>query len=333
MAAEAVPPPVRLDASDDSEQAMTTPDVRKINSQQPASSDNEPDRSGHPGHLTAEQAEALAALAAQFADQELPPRWRTDDMFCRFLRARNFDLALTSAMLNDCLAWRRDFAYPGGIDALLHFEFPEEQAVRAAYPECYHKTDRFGRPVLLQLVGRIDLVAVKAATDWDRLRQFNLHRMEHNIQVKYPACSEMMGAAVGESCIIIDLKGLRPWMFTSEIREYLKSHFKILQDNYPERLGKMFVINAPTIFAGIWAVLKKFVDPKTRNKVEILGSRYKAKLCEVIDEATLPTFLGGLDESFDPTIDQGPWLKAAGARLAEAPAAPATVAPAPAPLG
>jgi len=31
-------------------------------------------------------------------------------------------------------------------------------------------------------------------------------------------------------------------------------------------MGKMFVINAPMVFAAVWKVLKKFVDPKTANK-------------------------------------------------------------------
>ena len=176
---------------------------------------------GQPDHLTADQAATLVKFMAAFESVELPPRWRTDDMLCRFLRARNWDVDLASEMLTSCLAWRRAYQVPGGgsgVDALLRFEFPEREAVQAAMPECYHKTDRWGRPILLQLVGLIDVAAVKAATEWDRLRAFNLHRMEHNIQVKYPVCSKLTGTRVGESLIIIDLKGFRPLMFTSEVR-------------------------------------------------------------------------------------------------------------------
>lgn len=175
---------------------------------------------GQPDHLTAEQAAILAKFMVAFESVELPPRWRTDDMCCRFLRARNWDLDLASEMLTNCLEWRKSYQVPGGsrgVDALLGFEFPEREAVQAAMPECYHKTDRWGRPILLQLVGSIDVAAVKAATDWERLRAFNLHRMEHNIQVKYPVCSQLSGSRVGESLIIIDLKGFRPLMFTSEV--------------------------------------------------------------------------------------------------------------------
>ena len=91
-----------------------------------------------------------------------------------------------------------------GVDALLGFEFPEREAVQAAMPECYHKTDRWGRPILLQLVGSIDVAAIKAATDWGRLRaQPAPDGAQHPGQVP---CARSLGLRVGESLIIIDLR-------------------------------------------------------------------------------------------------------------------------------
>ena len=202
-------------------------------------------------------------------------------------------------MLEDTLRWRREFSHDGGVDALLHFEYPEEAAVRAGYPQCYHKTDKEGRPILLDMVGRVDATKLRESTDYERLTKFCLHRMEHNLQVKYPICSEVAGRPVGESVIIIDLKGFRPSQFTSDVRGHMQRYFKILQDNYPERMGKMFVINAPALFAGVWLVVKNFVDVRTRSKVDILGSKYTAKLLEVVDRSVLPTIFGGDDDSLD----------------------------------
>ena len=53
------------------------------------------------------QAAILAKFMVAFESVELPPRWRTDDMCCRFLRARNWDLDLASEMLTNCLEWRQ----------------------------------------------------------------------------------------------------------------------------------------------------------------------------------------------------------------------------------
>ena len=56
----------------------------------------------------------------------------------------------------------------------------------------------------------------------------------------------------------------------------------------------MFIINAPFVFTGVWAVVKNFVDEKTRKKINIVSSSYtKSTLLEHVDESQLAEFLGG----------------------------------------
>ena len=40
-----------------------------------------------------------------------------------------------------------------------------------------------------------------------------------------------------------------------------------LQENYPEYLGTCLVVNAPWIFNACWALIKKWLDPHTAQKV------------------------------------------------------------------
>jgi hypothetical protein len=39
-------------------------------------------------------------------------------------------------------------------------------------------------------------------------------------------------------------------------------------------MGEMLIINAPMLFSGAWAMVKGFMDEKTRNKIKIIGSKY-----------------------------------------------------------
>lgn len=55
----------------------------------------------------------------------------------------------------------------------------------------------------------------------------------------------------------------------------------------------MFVVNAPMLFAGVWAVCKSFLDEKTRNKIKIVGSKFQPLLLEHVEAEDLPEFLGG----------------------------------------
>ena len=44
----------------------------------------------------------------------------------------------------------------------------------------------------------------------------------------------------------------------------------------------MFIINAPMLFSGIWAMIKVWLDEKTKNKITILGSSYKEELLKFV---------------------------------------------------
>jgi len=52
----------------------------------------------------------------------------------------------------------------------------------------------------------------------------------------------------------------------------------------------MFIINAPFIFTGVWAVVKPWLDARTKEKIKIIGSGYKKELLKNIDENNLPEF-------------------------------------------
>ena len=60
------------------------------------------------------------------------------------------------------------------------------------------------------------------------------------------------------------------------------------------------------LFKGVWAIVKGFLDEKTKEKIKLYGTTYKAKLLEVVDEEQLASFLGGKNEA---TLleDKGPW--------------------------
>ena len=42
-----------------------------------------------------------------------------------------------------------------------------------------------------------------------------------------------------------------------------------VQSFYPEHLGQMFVVNAPYVFKGIWAVIKPWLEATTQRKIQV----------------------------------------------------------------
>jgi hypothetical protein len=51
------------------------------------------------------------------------------------------------------------------------------------------------------------------------------------------------------------------------------------QDNYPEMLGHICIINAPAIFRVLWSVVKNMIDTRTQNKIEVRAGVCVARAC------------------------------------------------------
>jgi len=43
------------------------------------------------------------------------------------------------------------------------------------------------------------------------------------------------------------------------------------QDNYPEMLGRICIINAPMVFKAIWQLVKPLLNPRTLSKIQVRG--------------------------------------------------------------
>ena len=90
--------------------------------------------------------------------------------------------------------------------------------------------------------------------------------------VVYQEASRRAGKPITQGINIWDMKGLTLAKFTAKVREISSATSRIAQDNYPESLAAAYVVNAPSYFTVIWAVIKSFLDPKTVAKVHIYGS-------------------------------------------------------------
>lgn len=165
-----------------------------------------------------------------------------------------------------------------------------------------------GRPVYIEQLGNVDLTALGKITSQERMVQNLVCEYEKMADPRLPACSRKSGYLLETSCSILDLKGVGIAKATS-VYGYLQAVSAISQNHYPERLGKMYVINAPWGFSGVFSVVKKFLDPVTSAKIHVLGSGYKAELLAQVPAENLPKAFGGSCECPGGCAlsDAGPW--------------------------
>lgn len=108
--------------------------------------------------------------------------------------------------------------------------------------------------------------------------QYYIYSYERTLHTLNPYLSDRAGRRIEQSITILDLKGLGFMKIMSkreEIQDMLKITSKIAQDNYPEVMGRLFVINSPSIVNVLWSVVKSFLAEDTVKKISILGSQVK----------------------------------------------------------
>ncbi|KAF2459687.1 CRAL-TRIO domain-containing protein [Lineolata rhizophorae] len=280
------------------------------------------DMSGHPGHTTPEQDAQVFQLRTMLEQEGYKERLDTLTLL-RFLRARKFNVLQSKQMYGpttdpilteeqfprfvDCEKWRSEFG--GGVDDLVRdFDYKEKPQVFEYYPQYYHKTDKDGRPVYIEKLGKIDLTAMYKITTGERMLQNLVCEYEKVADPRLPACSRKMGHLLETCCTIMDLKGVGISRAGS-VYGYIQQASAISQNYYPERLGKLYVINAPWGFAGVFSVVKRFLDPVTVNKIHVLGATYQQELLAQVPAENLPKEFGGECECEGgcELSDDGPW--------------------------
>lgn len=160
----------------------------------------------------------------------------------------------------------------------------------------------------IEQYGKIDLNAMYKITTGDRMLQNLVVEYEKVADPRLPACSRKAGKLLETCCTIMDMKGVGVSRMSS-VYGYVKSASGISQDHYPERLGRLYIINAPWGFSGAFNFVKSFLDPVTVAKIHVLGANYQEELLGQIPAENLPKQFGGNCECKGGCeySDEGPW--------------------------
>ncbi|KAL2607549.1 hypothetical protein R1flu_026122 [Riccia fluitans] len=219
------------------------------------------------------------------------PQRSDDEFLVRFLRARQLDVRKAATMYGEYVQWRRD----NNVDSVLqNFKYPELDRVLQAWPQNWHKTDKMGRPINIQLVSRTNIKDVFRETTEERLLMRAVWVWEDLHENKLPACSRAAGRHIARATVIVDLKDVSVMTFTNaHVRKVLPKMARWFSSYFPEYLGRLIIINAPVAFKVLWEMLSPFVDDQTQKKIGIHKNNGLDDLLATVDAENLPEFLGG----------------------------------------
>jgi hypothetical protein len=162
--------------------------------------------------------------------------------------------------------------------------------------------------VYIEQLGNIDLAAMYKITTAERMLSNLAVEYEKVGDPRLPACSRKAGNLLETCCTIMDLKGVGITKVSS-VYSYVKQASAISQNYYPERLGRLYLINAPWGFSGVFNIVKGWLDPVTVEKIHVLGGGYQKELLAQVPAENLPKLFGGTCECAGGCefSDAGPW--------------------------
>uniref|UniRef100_A0A8D1DVU7 SEC14 like lipid binding 5 n=2 Tax=Sus scrofa TaxID=9823 RepID=A0A8D1DVU7_PIG len=241
------------------------------------------------GHLTPMQESCLIQLR-HWLQETHKGKIPKDEHILRFLRARDFHLERAWEMLCQSLSWRKQHQ----VDLLLQTWRPPA-LLQEFYAGGWHYQDIDGRPLYILRLGHMDTKGLMKAVGEEVLLQHVLSVNEEG-QKRCEGNTKQFGRPISSWTCLVDLEGLSlRHLWRPGVKALLRM-IEVVEDNYPETLGRLLIVRAPRVFPVLWTLISPFINENTRQKFLIYsGSNYQGPggLVDYLDKDVIPDFLGG----------------------------------------
>jgi len=122
-------------------------------------------------------------------------------------------------------------------------------------------------------------------------------RQQEYMMTRLKRASLKHGKLIEKQVIVFDMKAVFMVADFMALRVFRRT-LDVDQACYPERLKKMYLINAPFTFTAIWSLVSPWIDPHTVSKIRIVGCDFMDTLRQDIAEDQIPIEYGGTRENF-----------------------------------
>jgi len=160
------------------------------------------------------------------------------------------------------------------------FKSVSNEEMEKEWPLYIQGADNEGRVILWDKSGSVNFAWLRKNVENEEgleALQFYVVKQAENLLRAKIGVSLKMGCRMVKHVGVLDAKGVTVGN-AHKIKKVTGQILKDMQSMYPNTLQKLFIINAGWPFKAAWKVIKMFVHPDTRKKIEIVGSKYKSKL-------------------------------------------------------
>ncbi|RCH97898.1 hypothetical protein CU097_009329 [Rhizopus azygosporus] len=241
-----------------------------------------------------------------------------DEVLVQFLQANVWNMDAAKKQLLDTIQWRKKLDVDhvpvatkynklpiivacrgykniedGNFDAKPELSESVIRIINSTGGDCFHKFDKEGHPILIDRTGYHNSKQMGSKVTRDEIINYHIAANEFLNRVIMPEGCERAGKPIHSETVIFDCTNMGLHQFHMNAFYLLKAVADVVQRYYPETLHRLFIVNAPGVFVTMFRVIKAWLNPRTLEKIHVLGSDYKDILLEHIDAESLPDFLGG----------------------------------------
>ncbi|PIN11418.1 Phosphatidylinositol transfer protein SEC14 [Handroanthus impetiginosus] len=211
---------------------------------------------------------------------------RSDVILLKFLRARDFKVKESFAMLKNTIKWRRDF----NVDELVKEDLGDDLE-KVVFMQGH---DKEGHPVCYNVYGEFQNKELYAKTFSDEEKRMKFLRWRIQFLERSIRKLDFSPGGINTIFQVSDLKN-SPGPGKRELRIATKQALQILQDNYPEFVAKQVFINVPWWYLAFYTMISPFLTQRTKSKFVFAGPTKTAEtLFKYILPEQVPTQYGGL---------------------------------------
>jgi hypothetical protein len=217
----------------------------------------------------------------------------------RFLRARQFDVDKAFVMLKNDIEWRscegRSILVNQSSKDVLECDIHE---MFQYFPTWIQGHDRQQRPIAWRQFGKFEVWNVLKLTTMERLVAFHAWEAEQAIRLVKLQCS-ISCYNIETFVVVIDASGWGLHLATPDAFRFIQGMAATDSDHYPERLGKLIIINAPYVLSFAWKIISSFLDEVQKSKIKICASQSEwfPELLQLMDEDQIPEQYGGKEKN------------------------------------
>lgn len=205
----------------------------------------------------------------------------------KWLRARVFDVKKANQMLRNSLEYKQKMK----VHTLLK-EYTPPEVLRKYLTGGFCGHARDGSPVRVELFGNLDIKGLMLSTRKSDLEKTKLLQCEWTVQY-WEEQSKKNKRRIDGLTVIFDMANVGTSMlWRPGIQMYLHL-VKILEDNYPEMMRRLLVINAPRIFPLLYKLARPLISDDMKEKIHVAADNYQELLLRYVNEDNLPACYGG----------------------------------------